>query len=281
MHEDDLIPAGTNRSEGCVSRGRDFGTDGFAGLLRREAWLVGTVLSSPDPVLAERVAQSFDFVWIDLEHSALSVGDAQVLAIAVKAGGASALVRLPRSDSELLAAILDAGVDGIVAPKVSTSAQAAALVCATRYPPAGSRGFAPRRASRGRASVDVTIGDAAKVACIVQIETREALENLDAIAATDGVDGLVVGTADLSMDLGLPLQLATTALESAVNAAGEAARRQHKPWGVAAGARPEWVTGLRAAGASMLVFSSDARLYSEAVEQCALRLRATAAEAPA
>jgi 4-hydroxy-2-oxoheptanedioate aldolase len=244
----------------------------FASVVRAGRWLVGTVLSSPDPVLAERVAQSFDFVWLDLEHSALSVRDAQVLAIAVKAGGAAALVRLPRSDSEFLGAILDAGVDGVVAPKVETAEQAAQLVHALRYPPAGGRGFAPRRASRGGAAPS-TIASAPGIACIIQVETRLALENLAAIAATEGVDALIVGTADLSMDLGAPLDITSTALVAAVEMTAQAAAHASTRWGIAVGAVPDWVAAIRGAGATMLVYSSDSRLYGQAIDQCANHLR--------
>lgn len=239
---------------------------------REGGWQVGTVISSSDPVLAERIAQAFDFVWIDLEHSALSVRDAQMLAIAAKAGGARTLVRLPRSDSELLGAVLDAGVDAIVAPKVDSAAQAARLVHAVRYPPNGTRGFAPRRATGARATAGAL--GSGHVGCVVQIETTEALGELAAIAATDGVDALVVGTADLSFDLGLPLDLNSAALISAIEEVGKAATRNGKPWGVAVGALTDWVRHLRSAGASFVVFASDAKLYAEAIDASAQQLRA-------
>jgi len=249
----------------------------FAAQLRAGAPLVGTVLSSPDPVLAERAAQAFDFAWIDLEHSALSVRDALVLAVALRAGGAASLVRLPRFDSELLTAVLDTGVDGVVAPKVSCAADAAALVRSLRYPPAGSRGFAPRRASGGQAAAGA--GLRSDVACIVQIETRAALAELDAIAATEGLDGLVVGLADLSLELGCPLDMEADALADAARSVGETAARNGVPWGLAAGTLPPWVSASWQAGGDMFVFSSDLRLYAETVDVAARRLRRLREEA--
>ena len=231
--------------------------------------LVGTVLSSPDLVLAERIAQTFDLAWIDLEHSALSVRDALALAIALGSGGAHALVRLPRYDSELLTAILDAGVDGIVAPKVGSAAEAEWLVRALRYPPAGTRGFAPRRASAGRPT---TTG--ADPVCIVQIETRAAVDQVDEIATVDGVDGVVVGLADLSLDLGRPLDMEAADLVEAARLVGEAAVRHDVPWGLAAGALPAWIADAWGTTADMVVFSSDVRLYGEAIDAAATRLRA-------
>jgi 4-hydroxy-2-oxoheptanedioate aldolase len=229
--------------------------------------LVGTVISSPDLVLAERIGQAFDFAWIDLEHSALTIRDAQQLAIAIKAGGGASLVRLPRSDTELIGAILDTGVDGIVGPRIESEAEARDLVQAARHPPAGSRGFAPRRSNQGLAAPPED------VACVVQIESARALARLDAIAETDGVDGLVVGTSDLSFDLGSPLDVSSEALESAVRETSEAASRHEKAWGVAIGDLPQWGHRLRTGGANMLVFSSDARIYADAIDHCVGRLR--------
>jgi 2-keto-3-deoxy-L-rhamnonate aldolase RhmA len=230
--------------------------------------LAGTVISSPDPVLAERIAQAFDLAWIDMEHSALSVRDALGLAIALRAGGGHALVRLPRYDSELLTALLDAGVDGVVAPKIGSAAEAAWLVRALRYPPAGTRGFAPRRASAGRATTS-----GADPVFIVQIETRAAVEQVDEIAATDGVDGVVVGLADLSLDLGRPLDMEAADLVEAARVVGGAAARNDVSWGLAAGTLPGWIAAAWGTTADMLVLSSDVRLYGEAIDAAATRLR--------
>jgi 2-keto-3-deoxy-L-rhamnonate aldolase RhmA len=253
------------------SREESESAESFADSIRARRWLLGTVVSSPDPVLAERLAQWFDFVWIDMEHSALTIRDAQVLAIATKAGGAASLVRVARPDSELLGAVLDAGVDGIVAPRVESGVDAARLVERMRYPPRGSRGFAPRRSTGGNAARNGP-AQLSDVACIVQIETQEGLSCLSEIAGTDGVDALVVGTADLSFDLGRPLDMKSPPLVSAVGAVSDAAARSSKAWGVAIGEHPDWLLRLRAHGASLLVFSSDARIYAEAVERCTQKL---------
>lgn len=245
----------------------------FASALRGGRWLAGTVVSSPDLVLAERIAQAFDFIWIDLEHSALTVRDAQALAIAAKAGGAAALIRLPRPDTELLGAILDTGVDGIVAPRIESAADAKHLVEGIRYPPRGLRGFAPRRASGGRAALEgPAVGNTP--VCLIQIESRPAIAQAAEIGAIDGVDGLIVGTADLSFDLGVPLDMTSNELAGAVQAVGLAAGEAGKPWGVAVGGLPEWASGLRQRGASLLVFASDARMYGESIERSSNQARA-------
>jgi 2-keto-3-deoxy-L-rhamnonate aldolase RhmA len=246
-------------------------TSSFLDLLRSGVPLAGTVIASPDPVLAERVAQRFQFVWIDMEHSALGIRDAQVLAIAVRAGGAAAVIRLPRADSELLGAILDMGVDGIVAPQVNSAAEVSQLVGRLRYPPAGSRGFAPRR--RVESDAVASAGDLpAEISCLVQIETQAALGAVDAIAAVDGVHALVLGTADLSMALGCTFDLESAQLASAGDAVGLAAKRHGKSWGLAATAIPSWGERVDDDGPTVFVMSSDLRLYSQALDTVTERL---------
>ncbi|MGH2944902.1 MAG: hypothetical protein ACRDPC_01280, partial [Solirubrobacteraceae bacterium] len=90
--------------------------------LRRGEPLIGTVLSLPGVALAELAASPFDLVWIDLEHGALSLGEAQELVVAAQGTGCAAAVRLPRWDWERLPAVLDAGVDAVVAPGLESAA---------------------------------------------------------------------------------------------------------------------------------------------------------------
>jgi 2-keto-3-deoxy-L-rhamnonate aldolase RhmA len=236
--------------------------------LRSRTPLLGTVVSSSDPVLAERLARVFDLLWIDLEHSALGLRDVQMLTIAAQAGGAFAVVRLPRANSELLTAVLDMGVDGLVAPKVSSAIEAELFASSLRYPPAGHRGYAPRRAhqrsSNGRPTSDV--------ACIVQIESRRALDNLNVIVSTDGVHAVVVGANDLSLELEIGLDLEAAELIDAAARVGAAANDHDVAWGLAVSGLPDWVRNAPERGASLTVFASDARLYFDGVAAAVDRL---------
>jgi 4-hydroxy-2-oxoheptanedioate aldolase len=235
-------------------------------LLRCAEKQVGTVVSSPDPVLAERLAESFDYLWIDLEHGALTVRDVQTLAIAARAGGAYALVRLPAVGFHSLGAILDAGVDGVVAPHVQYEAQAAYLVDLTTYPPGGKRGFAERRARRLWPAVKPGGWPIDPIARIVQIETLRGLANVREIAATPGIDGIVIGTSDLSLELGCPLDLGAPSMIDAIRTVGAAAAAEGKAWGVAAGSLLPWVRQAACDGASLLLLASDVRIYSQALD---------------
>lgn len=227
------------------------------------------MLSLPDVALAELVGSAFDFVWIDLEHGALGPRDAQALAIAANAAGCAALVRLPAWRSDCLPAILDAGVDGIVAPRIETAPEAAGLVDRLRYPPAGTRGFGPRRAGGYGRTRSFWRSPAAELACVVQIETPAGVDAAADIAATDGVDAIVVGCADLSLTLGVAQDLRCDAVVAALGAVESAAREAGVAFGIAASADAETIAEVAGEVATMVVYSADVRLYSQAVDDAA------------
>jgi len=233
---------------------------------------LGTVLCVADAALAESAATAFDLVWLDLEHGALTVADVQALAIAVQGAGREAHARVPHWSSDLLPAILDAGVDGVVAPRVESAADAAAFVRRLRYPPAGSRGYGPRRAGGyGRAS------EPPAVACTVQIESVEGVAEAERIAAVDGVDTLVVGCGDLALALGAERET----LRDAVRHVAAAAAAAGPEFGVAAGGPPAQVAGLLAARPDLVLYSVDVRLYARAVDGAARALAVALEEAHA
>jgi 4-hydroxy-2-oxoheptanedioate aldolase len=235
---------------------------------------VGTVLSLPDPVLAELACRSLDFAWIDLEHGALSVRDAQVLALAVQSTGADAYVRLPSCEAELLPAVLDAGVDGVVAPRVDTPEQAAALVRRLRYPPTGSRGFGPRRAGGFGRVAGYSSSPGARVRCLLQIESAAGVAAAAEIAAIDGVDALVLGCADLSLELGAPQRLDDPGLALAAERVADAAAAAGIGFAVAGPGDARGLAALAAGRAEAVVLGADVRLYAGGVDGPVEQLRA-------
>jgi 2-keto-3-deoxy-L-rhamnonate aldolase RhmA len=222
--------------------------------------LVGTVLALPEPALAELAAAPFDLVWLDMEHGALDVRDVQALTIAVQGAGCAAAVRLPRWDCDRLAAVLDAGVDSIVVPAVESADQAGDVTARLRYPPAGRRGYGPRRAGRS--------ADPAEPACLVQIETPAGVAAAHEIARVPGVDALVVGCADLSFAVGAPLELDGPELRAAAAEVRDAARATGTAFGVAGSGDQDEL----AAHATLIVHSVDVRIYAQAMEDLAARL---------
>ena len=227
---------------------------------------IGTVLSLPGAALAELAGGALDFAWIDLEHGALGLGDVQAMAVGLTAAGCETHVRLPSSDSDRLAAVLDAGVDGVVAPRVESAVEACALVARLRFPPAGRRGLGPRRAGRYGRRRAFWAAEDSLVTCTVQIESAAGVAAAGEIAAVCGVDALVVGCSDLSLELGVPGELGSGVLQAAVDEAAGAAAAAGIAFGIAAAAEPASVVALAAGRADLLVYSADTRLYSAAVD---------------
>jgi 2-keto-3-deoxy-L-rhamnonate aldolase RhmA len=246
-------------------------TPSFLTRLRSGEQLLGTVVTCRDPALAELVGLRFHFAWIDLEHSMLDVGDVPALAVALRAAQCAALVRLPSSRFERLTAVLDFGVDGVVVPRVEDVAEAADVVARIRYPPFGTRGLAARRG--------VGYGQGGPhppsvAACLVQIESRTAVSSSAAIAAIDGIDGLVVGTADLALDLGVEPDLAEPEIRDALSKVQAAAHGAGIAFGLAVGGDPKLIATVGPGHPEVVVYSADVRIYAQAVADAVGRLSA-------
>ena len=171
---------------------------------------LGSGVSVIDPAVTEALCDSVDFLWLDLEHSPISLESLQAHLIAARAGGAPILVRVPSGEIAWAKRVLDIGAEGIILPQARSVAEVVAFVEACRYPPLGRRGFGPRRASNyGRVAMTDYLAHANEnIFVAVQIETVEALDALDAIVQVPGIDSLVIGPADLAGALvGLPGQV--------------------------------------------------------------------------
>jgi 4-hydroxy-2-oxoheptanedioate aldolase len=167
--------------------------------------LVGLFSSIGSPAAVEIVGGAgFDFLCIDSEHSQLDRAAVEELIRAADASAVPALVRVAGHHSELIASALDAGAAGVIVPRVGTAAEAAAIVKAFRYPPAGERGVGPGRASGYGYAIGPYLARANDTLLLaIQVETAQAVDNLDAILAVDGIDLVFIGPGDLSVSLGL------------------------------------------------------------------------------
>jgi 2-keto-3-deoxy-L-rhamnonate aldolase RhmA len=244
--------------------------DALEDALASRARLVGTVLSLPGAATAELLAEPFDFVWVDLEHAALGPRDAQELILGAQAAQAYALVRLPADAHALMTVMLDAGADGIVLANVSDAAQAEAASARAVHPPDGVRGWGPRRLAMRRRGRDAR----RRPSIWAQIESAEGVARTEAIAAVRGIDAVVVGTADLSFALGVPLESGAPELLEAIGAVRAGSERAGVALGVAGALEdlPETALG----GASILVHATDARICGKAVDATAAWLRGVA-----
>jgi 4-hydroxy-2-oxoheptanedioate aldolase len=154
--------------------------------------------TSSDPIVAEVLGRlGYDCVILDNQHGGVTWHNMAQLIQALELGGTPALVRPTANDPTLINRALDFGAAGVVVPMVSTAAQAQQAASGCRYPPKGVRSFGPLRNYYGIEYLN------SKPLCIVMIETAEALDNLDAIAAVPEVDGLLIGPADLAISMGI------------------------------------------------------------------------------
>jgi 4-hydroxy-2-oxoheptanedioate aldolase len=159
-------------------------------------------MSLADPLAADAVARAgYDCVIPDTQHGGITWENLLPVLLALDLQQTRAVVRVPAVDQAQIMRALDLGALGVIVPMVSTAAQARAAAEACRYPPHGIRSFGPVR------NYYAAQAAAFDPLCLVMIETAEAMQNLDAIAATPGVDGLFVGPVDLGLSLGLGVQL--------------------------------------------------------------------------
>jgi len=152
--------------------------------------------------MAEATARAgFDYVCIDTQHGAIEYSDAVPMIQAILLGGASPVVRVPWNEQGIIGKMLDAGAHGVIVPMVNSVAEAEAVVRSVRYGPTGARSYGPT--TTGMRVDRYPAWSADNVAAIPMIETRQAVESIDAILAVPGIDAIYVGPADLSITLGL------------------------------------------------------------------------------
>ena len=160
-------------------------------------------LSSPNSYGAEVVGHSgFDSVTVDMQHGMIGFDAAMPMLQALSATPAMPIVRVPSLNGPQIMQALDAGAYGIICPMISTEDDARAFVSACRYPPHGERSFGPTRGLLyGGADYFAKANDT--ILTLAMIETQQGLDNLDAILAVEGLDGVFIGPNDLCLALGL------------------------------------------------------------------------------
>jgi len=244
--------------------------------------LLGTWLTASDPLVAERVAQAgWDWVLIDREHGAVDLHAAATMMAAIPPSSpAVPLVRVLTHEPKSIGQALDAGAHGVLVPMVMDAEEAAAVVRAARYPPAGTRSVAGGRAPLAFATDAATYFRRAndEVVVLVQIEHRAAVAEADAICAVDGIDGVFVGPSDLAASMGLepgPDQRDPAFVEACLAVAGAA--RRH---GVAAGIMVSGLEGFqfwRDRGFTLFGVTSDMGFMAGAMRAFLSRARSASA----
>ena len=187
--------------------------------LAENSTTIGSWITLAHPAIAEIMSKAgFDWLVVDLEHSVITIREAQELIRVIDLCGVTPLVRLSANDGVQIKRVMDAGAHGIIVPMVNNAEDARLAVSSVRYPPFGNRGVGLARAQgygTGFGEYKKWLENESVV--IVQIEHIEAVNNLDAILAVDGVDGFIVGPYDLSASLGIPGQFDHQLMRDAMN----------------------------------------------------------------
>jgi 2-keto-3-deoxy-L-rhamnonate aldolase RhmA len=180
-------------------------------------------------------ACGFDWLFIDMEHGAMSVDDASRIAIAALGQGVTPIVRCCKDALHEGARCLDNGAMGVVVPHVDNAEEAEAVARAYRFPPLGERSWGGPPAQYGFLVSNAAEAQAAlnqEVLVAVMIETPEAVRNAEAIAAVAGVDVLMFGTSDLTASMGISGQIGHPEVRRAYETVAEACRRHGKVLGM-------------------------------------------------
>lgn len=249
--------------------------------LRQGGMALGTMVFEFNTTGIARIAAEAgaDFAVFDMEHTGWSVETVRALMATSRAAELAPLVRVPVTQYHFLARVLDVGAMGLMVPMVESEEQARLIVQFARYPPVGRRG-----AAFGVAHDDYQDGDvAAKMESaneeqllIAQIETAQGVENVDKIAALDGIDVLWIGHFDLTNSLGIPGQFTHPDYQRAVDRVLEACQRHGKAPGFMASSVEEG-RALLARGFRCLAYWGDLWIYKQALRQGIRAIRASTA----
>ncbi|WP_165063271.1 HpcH/HpaI aldolase family protein [Marisediminicola senii] len=236
--------------------------------------LTGAWSTMTDPFSAAILATAgYDWICIDEQHGSATPDRSVDLIGVAAAAGANTLVRVAANRPELIGRALDSGAAGVIVPMVQSAMDAAAAARASRYAPQGQRSWGPARALYSAGATDTAATNDA-VTCLVMVETPDAVAQVDAIATTEGIDGIFVGPFDLSIALGIGVDelvgdRSPSAPLPSIVAACEAA-------GIAAGVYAgsvERAVALAAIGFTVIAVGSDADLLGTAAAATASEAR--------
>ena len=176
--------------------------------LKNNELTIGSWVTIGHPSVIEVLAQAgFDWLTIDMEHTTIDYSITQTLISTIQSNGMAALVRVSKNDEVYIKRVLDAGADGVIVPMINNAEEAKKAVEYVKYPPEGKRGVGLYRAQKfglnnGFEHYKKWLSESSVI--IAQIEHIDAVNNIEEIIATPGIDGVIIGPYDLSGSLGIP-----------------------------------------------------------------------------
>lgn len=248
----------------------------------RSIWKTGGAvvngwLAIPSTFSAETMAhQGWDSLTVDLQHGVVDYQKAVDMFTAISTTQTVPMARVPWNEPGILAKVLDAGAYAVICPMVNTREDAEKLVAATRYPPLGNRSLGPIRALL-YAGADYARQANDTVVVFAQTETKQGLDNLDEILSVEGLDGVYIGPADLSLSFGCAptFDEVDPPVAEAIDHIVARAKAHGKVAGVHNGT-PEYALKRIAKGFQFVTISSDARLMAAGAQQIVGKMRADA-----
>jgi 2-keto-3-deoxy-L-rhamnonate aldolase RhmA len=226
--------------------------------LSRGEVCLGATITLNSPVVAELWSRvGFDWLWVEMEHTPLSVEAVNTMLGVCNGSGVSTIVRVPANDTTLIKRVVDTGPDGILIPQINTRAEAEAAVRAMKYPPLGERGAGLARAQGyGLAMAEYYRSANRDVLTFIMLEHIQGVENIDAILSVPGIDGVMIGALDLSGSMGLLEQGDHPSVEAAIQRVLEACKRANVACGIL-GLDPDSAKQRIAQGFTLMIVALD------------------------
>ena len=226
-------------------------------------------------------ANGFDSLYVDLEHCSFSLETTSQICMASLLAGVTPFVRVPSHETEFVSRVLDGGALGVVAPHITSAADAEKVVSNARYPSRGTRSVTvglPHLGFRDWPAEDAKRRMDEETTVVAMIESLDALEKVDEIAAVDGVDILHVGTNDLCADLGIDRQFEHQKVKDAYRRVIDAAGRNGKVVGLGGLAgKPDLIAEFVSWGARYVTSGADLTFMMAGMKGRAEAIRAAAA----
>lgn len=208
-----------------------------------------------------------DFVLFDCEHAAYNIETLHDMFMMADAVGLTGLLRVPMLDKESISRTLDAGARGCMVPMTETPEQAKEIVHWSKYPPIGDRGYGSGIGSSyyktGMGTVEAMNWINDQVITIAQIETKLAIENVDAIVSTEGIDAVIIGPNDLSVSLGIPGKVQDPLELESIRKVADACKKYGKAFGIHG---PDALQNMFADDINLVIYSTDTDILRNGIK---------------
>ena len=218
----------------------------------------------------------YDWLFIDMEHNSMDIDIASQISVAAQDAGITPIVRVPDFAHHHATRVLDCGAMGVVFPHVENASIAKKLVSYCLYPPKGHRsmtGVLPQLDFKQQAIADVasTIND--NMLIVIMLESPEAINNVDSIAAVDGVDVILIGTNDLCMEMGIPGDYSNAKVKDAYSEVIKACKKHEKTPGMGGVYNEELMSEYINMGMKFILSGSDLSFMMQSALQRSNKLR--------